>query len=153
MQLRTSADTPAEEHPPDGECCQSVERATWRRPAVDRSVGRLRHAVRVALREWGLDEISDVTELCVSELVTNSVIHSKDPSSTVTLNVTVDRERGRLRISVADRSTSAPQVREPMSDDEHGRGLLLVRALAAGWGVDHAPARNGKVVWCEIETG
>nr|WP_267970538.1 ATP-binding protein [Streptacidiphilus albus] len=113
-------------------------------------MGRLRHAVRAALKKWGLGEIGDITELCVSELVTNSVIHSKEPAGCLTLNVTVDRERGRLRVSVADTNPSAPQVREPMSDDEHGRGLLLVRALSAGWGVDHAPARSGKVVWCEI---
>lgn len=37
----------------------------------------------------------------------------------------------------------------PGADDEGGRGLLLVAALADAWGVGE---RNpGKIVWCEFD--
>ncbi len=33
--------------------------------------------------------------------------------------------------------------------DEHGRGLRIVAAVAAGWGTE--PAEGGRVAWCRIE--
>ncbi|MDR3079772.1 MAG: ATP-binding protein, partial [Streptomyces sp.] len=43
--------------------------------------------------------------------------------------------------------TTVPDTASPES--EHGRGLLLVTALADKWG---AGERNpGKIVWCEFE--
>jgi hypothetical protein len=36
-----------------------------------------------------------------------------------------------------------------VSDDEHGRGLLLVDSLASAWGVDASPP--GKAVWFQLD--
>jgi hypothetical protein len=36
-------------------------------------------------------------------------------------------------------------------DDESGRGLVLLDAVALRWGVE--PEAAGKTVWCELERG
>ncbi len=54
-----------------------------------------------------------------------------------------------LRIEVSDSScVPLPPSCDRVSDDEHGRGLLVVAALAARWG--WRPEACGKVVWCEL---
>ncbi|MEV5679961.1 ATP-binding protein [Streptomyces sp. NPDC052179] len=58
----------------EGDC------AEWAFPAAPGSVRSARHAVRDALRGWGLDEVfGDVTVLLVSELVTNSLRYASGP--------------------------------------------------------------------------
>jgi hypothetical protein len=58
----------------EGEC------AEWCFPARPGSVRSARHAVRDALRGWGLDAaVGDVTVLLVSELVTNSLRYTPGP--------------------------------------------------------------------------
>lgn len=48
---------------------------------------------------------------------------------------------------------TGPQLREPEEGDEHGRGLMIGRALSAAWGVEPAHDGLGKTVWFELETG
>ncbi|MFB6643488.1 ATP-binding protein, partial [Streptomyces chartreusis] len=54
-----------------------------------------------------------------------------------------------LRVEVRDFVTGLPMSYVPNADDgTHGRGLVLVHALADAWGVTaHA---LGKVVWFEL---
>ncbi|MFC4606386.1 ATP-binding protein [Streptomyces maoxianensis] len=55
-----------------------------------------------------------------------------------------------LRIEVTDtRGDRLPVNRQP-GDDESGRGLILVDALADRWGVSPGPAPR-KTVWAEID--
>ncbi|WP_434582164.1 ATP-binding protein [Carbonactinospora thermoautotrophica] len=51
--------------------------------------------------------------------------------------MSVRREPGTVVIEVHGGHPDAPRPRGPDPDDEHGRGLQLVAALAAGWGVRH----------------
>jgi anti-sigma regulatory factor (Ser/Thr protein kinase) len=83
--------------------------------------------------------------LCVSELVTNAVLHSgKGPDDELELVVSMDD--GLLRVSVADAGPDfAPP--EPTMGDESGWGLFIVDRLAHRWGVDRGEAT---CVWFEI---
>lgn len=55
-------------------------------------------------------------------------------------------------MEVADgRTDRLPVLQEP-SDDEGGRGLLLVKAIADRWGVKPRTGGAYKVVWAEVRT-
>ncbi|MEV8537520.1 ATP-binding protein [Streptomyces sp. NPDC051572] len=85
-------------------------------------------------------------QLCVSELLTNVIRHIGE-GTPVTLRVTC--EDGRTRIAVTDPEPYTwLVVRAPGPDDENGRGLVLLDALATRWGVEQGP--EGKTVWCEL---
>lgn len=83
----------------------------------------------------------------MSELVTNAV---KAQVSTVSeIGVRFAVTDGRLRLEVQDASDELPVVRKAEEDEECGRGLWLVDALASGWGVEER-GDIGKVVWAEL---
>lgn len=87
--------------------------------------------------------------LLVSELVTNAVRHGS-PDIVVALSVSYDR----VRIFVQDGNDALPAVPAvpPSVDRPTGRGLLIVSATAAAWGVERLPVGPGKRVWVELET-
>ncbi|WP_232626792.1 ATP-binding protein [Streptomyces alfalfae] len=99
------------------------------------------------VRAWGVpldDETADEISLVASELVTNAVIHGGGP-----VTVTLRHRPGNLVIDVLDGNTRAPRARYPDTEEEGGRGLILVGFLAvrSGW----EPAAGGKHVWAEME--
>ena len=97
-------------------------------------------------REMGRSLSPDVrydVELIVSELVTNAV---RAGSSTVLVCVGV--QGGKVIVRVTDQASGWPEQRETHIDDAGGRGLPLVSALSAAWGVRLAD--TGKVVWAEV---
>nr|WP_222108655.1 ATP-binding protein [Streptomyces cupreus] len=88
--------------------------------------------------------------LCVSELLTNVIAHVGE-GTPVTIRV-IRAPDGRTRLEVTDPDPHAWLItREPDTDDQTGRGLLLLDALAQRWGVWLTPA--GKTVWCELPEG
>ena len=96
------------------------------------------------LRDWAVDPlVRNDAALVATELVTNALRHGPPP---VVLNVALVADR--VRISVADSSPASPRLGEPSAEDESGRGLALLDALASSWG--SAPAADGKQVWCEL---
>jgi CheY-like chemotaxis protein len=105
---------------------------------------RARRFLRTQCARWGCEAVLDAGELVVSELVTNAVSHGRSRCE-LRLGLT----EGALRIEVADRSSSTPDLLVTTGRDEHGRGLVLVSAVAAAWGVDTIPG-NGKVVWANL---
>ncbi|WP_037846167.1 ATP-binding protein [Streptomyces sp. NRRL S-474] len=112
-------------------------------------VAALRRIMRLHLGIWGLHDISDEAQLCVSELVSNVITHVGH-GTPATLAVSV---RGNhLRIEVHDPDTRAlPVLRDASATDcEDGRGMALVDAVADRWGVLLRPDR--KVTWCELAT-
>ncbi|MEU5440629.1 ATP-binding protein [Streptomyces griseofuscus] len=113
-----------------------------------RSVPAARRFAEWSLSYWGLtdwERSADVL-LCVSELVTNAVVHGVPPGRGCFL-LRLRRDGTVVRVEVHDSGTGVPQVAHP-GLDEGGRGLLLVSALSDKWGVGE---RNpGKIAWCEF---
>jgi anti-sigma regulatory factor (Ser/Thr protein kinase) len=112
--------------------------------------GNARRKVRELLAEWQwpADWTADCV-LVVSELVTNGVlqVQGKCPRSLPDLQLSVAvTKTGLLRVAVYDEAPGEPEMRPPADDEEHGRGLPLIEALAAGqWG--WRPLPDGKEVW------
>jgi anti-sigma regulatory factor (Ser/Thr protein kinase) len=82
-------------------------------------------------------------ELALSELVTNAVLHGRDP-----LSVRVVLDDQVLRAEVADASPVSPSFSMLDQTAVTGRGLLLISAVSDRWGVEPSP--SGKVVWFEL---
>ncbi|MFB9351508.1 SpoIIE family protein phosphatase [Streptomyces heliomycini] len=93
------------------------------------------------LAAWGLEEIAFITELVVSELVTNAIRYGVPP---VQLRLIRDRT---LICEVADASSTSPHLRRAHAYDEGGRGLLLVAQLTQRWGSRQTD--RGKTIWAE----
>ncbi|MFF8830296.1 ATP-binding protein [Streptomyces sp. NPDC015131] len=131
----------------EGEC------AEWVFPAELDTVRAARHAVRDALRAWGLDAaVGDVTVLLVSELVTNSLRYASGPVGVRLARLPGDdpllpAEPG-LLVEVSDPLPDPPLERAAGPDDEGGRGLQLVACSARRWGTRRG--RSGKTVWFEL---
>ncbi|QIK66306.1 PAS domain S-box protein [Nocardioides sp. HDW12B] len=108
------------------------------------SVAEARHAVRAALRTSLPDpDLLDTAELCVSELVTNAVVHAGTE-----IDVAVVLYDGGARVEVLDRSAHLPVPRHYVSLASTGRGLLMVDQLCTRWGVSSRV--NSKTVWFEV---
>ncbi|WP_406321068.1 ATP-binding protein [Streptomyces sp. NBC_00519] len=121
--------------------------------STSQTFDRFREAVPEARRfaRKSLDtveaELLDSILVCVSELATNAVQHGVPIGGQFLLKVDSDEQR--VRVECHDAKRQRPRRREPSNDDTHGRGLLLVEALASRWGVGARPF--GKFVWFELD--
>ncbi|MEU2509851.1 SpoIIE family protein phosphatase [Streptomyces sp. NPDC007863] len=115
--------------------------AAWDIPSDPAAVAGARRDASEQLAAWGLDDSAFVTELIVSELVTNAIRYGRPP---VRLRLIHDRS---LVCEVSDASSTAPLLRRARLFDEGGRGLMLVAQLAQRWGTRHT--REGKIIWTE----
>ena len=115
--------------------------ATWTLGRELTSVGQARSLIREPMERWGLEDMIPVTELLVSELVTNALRYSP---GAVTLRIV---REGALVCEVGDNSAALPRLRQASRDDENGRGLQVVSQFASRWGARRT--NTGKVVWCE----
>ncbi|WP_432097538.1 ATP-binding protein [Streptomyces sp. bgisy100] len=59
------------------------------------------------------------------------------------------REPAMLRIEVSDAATEHPILHKASEDEESGRGLFLIDALATAWGSHDRSPGIGKTVWAE----
>lgn len=130
------------------------ERAHWLElPAHRSSVRVARHAMAAQLAKWSLPEgLCEDVVLLVSELATNGVCHT--PSSRIVCGIGLVSDRC-VRIEVHDHDYAGlcPSRGEPGPDDENGRGLLLVQAIADTWGVDRSALTGGNAVWATLSAG
>nr|WSZ17376.1 SpoIIE family protein phosphatase [Streptomyces canus] len=115
--------------------------ATWDVPHDPSAVAEARKNTCRQLATWGLEEAAFVTELVVSELVTNAIRYGGAP---IQLRLIRDRN---LICEVSDASNTAPHLRRARTYDEGGRGLLLVAQLTQGWGTRQT--HTGKTIWAE----
>jgi len=128
---------------------ESVGRAEGAEAYVDlplslTSVAAARRFVEEQIREWKLEQMLDDALLISSELVTNAVTHAES-SCRIRLSLTL----ARLRIDVLDGGVGTPEPMPPSETEEHGRGLYMVDALTAAWGLEDVPG-EGKLVWAEL---
>ncbi|MCD9874733.1 SpoIIE family protein phosphatase [Streptomyces guryensis] len=114
--------------------------ADWDVEPDPAQVPRARKFAVAQVDAWGLEEAAFVTELVVSELVTNAIRYGEPP---IKLRLIRDTS---LICEVSDASNTAPHLRRARAFDEGGRGLLLVAQLTQGWGTRHTT--NGKTIWC-----
>jgi hypothetical protein len=143
---------PNPELPPERQNWQ----ASWPRQdylelaAVTDAVPSARHHARLVLREWQAGELAYDIEQVIAELVANAVTATqaikhwtpKQPPVRVWLLAGEDL----AMVVVWDATTAIPVPRRPTRDEESGRGLLLVGALAH-WGYYLPPPEHGgKVV-------
>ncbi|MPY57018.1 SpoIIE family protein phosphatase [Streptomyces spongiae] len=115
--------------------------AVWDLPSDPAMVATARQHASEQLTLWGLDEAAFVTELVVSELVTNAIRYGGSP---IQLRLIRDRS---LICEVSDASSTSPHLRRARTYDEGGRGLLLVAQLTDRWGT--RPSGTGKTIWAE----
>ncbi|MFJ8059335.1 SpoIIE family protein phosphatase [Streptomyces sp. NPDC096142] len=115
--------------------------ATWDIEPDPAHVAGARQAATEQLTAWGLDEEAFVTELVVSELVTNAIRYGEPP-----IQLRLIRDRA-LICEVSDASSTSPHLRRAHAYDEGGRGLLLVAQLTQRWG--SRQTGSGKTIWAE----
>ncbi|WP_390899072.1 ATP-binding protein [Streptomyces cynarae] len=108
-------------------------------PPARRQVVELARTLDASLQ----DEALETVELLASEVIANAVLHSASPCEVV-----VTRTAKRLRVEVTDTEPTMPSAVAAGPNDESGRGLLLVGALADAWGMQPKP--DGKTTWFEI---
>jgi anti-sigma regulatory factor (Ser/Thr protein kinase) len=115
--------------------------------AVPESAGAARRFIADMCTAAKLDEDDcSLAALLTSELVTNAI---KYGGSRAVLEA--HTPGGVMRVSVRDDNPDLPAAGAPPDlTAENGRGLLLVQALAARWGVEDL-AGDGKVVWFELD--
>lgn len=116
-------------------------------PPDPAAVAHARRFLRNTMYDWDIDEeTTDAAELCLSELVTNAVIHAHDGCS-----VRVLLEQGILTTTVRDNGTPEAGPAEHADDPlrVHGRGLELVDVLATRWGSELDTV--GTTVWFVLE--
>ncbi|MFF1474137.1 SpoIIE family protein phosphatase [Streptomyces mirabilis] len=115
--------------------------ASWEFEAEPSAVSTARSLAVAQMALWGLGQQAAATELIVSELVTNAVLHGSGR-----IRLRLIRHQG-LTCEVHDASHSSPRQRHPRATDESGRGLLLVDQLSRRWGTRYTP--DGKLIWAE----
>lgn len=130
-----------------GDACTRDETLVSRWTRSHRCVGLARAELRTALARWGLAAIEDAALLVLSELLTNAVLHGRAPGREIETRCAP--LHGGLRIEVHDAAGGSPRLTPCDSESSGGRGLPLVAALAARWGVAERQG-PGKSVWAEL---
>ncbi|MDF3140693.1 MULTISPECIES: ATP-binding protein [unclassified Streptomyces] len=106
-----------------------------------------RHVARLAV-DWGHPHAAGDAALLASELCTNALLHGclRDRLFRVETSLTGTA----LRVAVTDpRGERLPYSHPSTTDDQFGRGLLIVRTLADRWSVEKLTV--GKTVWAELD--
>lgn len=96
---------------------------------------------RAVLEEWQLGHLADDAGQIVSELVANSVEAHQREHLDAPVRLTLLAGSRDVLIVVRDASSVGAELAHPDSEDESGRGLLIVDALSDAW--DTRPFPDG----------
>ncbi len=124
---------------------QRLEEVRFAAKRSNDAAARARPRTAAALRRWQVpDPVIDDAQLAVSELVSNAVVHGREP-----VKVRLTLTRTAVHITVHDGDPRPPRMRNPSPGDiTGGRGLRIVAAVSQQWGC--ALGRHGKNVWCSL---
>ena len=116
-------------------------------PRITAAVRDARMWLEKLLADWGVDpEVVYDAKLALTEVFANSIVHAAGESDAT---ITAAMWDGRLRITVSDPD---PVVYAPNDDDEeHGRGLAIVKELSESFGT--TPMPGGKIVFFVLAVG
>jgi anti-sigma regulatory factor (Ser/Thr protein kinase) len=117
--------------------------------ACTSQLGAVRSVVTAHLRLWGCPELADAATLIVTELVANAIRHTHGVGDACGLTMGHDGKEVVFEVTDSCRCRM-PEPRAPGPEDDTGRGLMLVAALASDWGVRRGEA--GKTVWACLHT-
>ena len=110
------------------------------------AVRQARSLVKETCTAAGTDQLTcDAAVLLTSETVTNAFVHGR---SEARLEVTA--LPGSVYVEVGDDNSRHPTNQPRDEDALDGRGLEIIRMLAARWGV--RDETFGKIVWFEVRT-
>lgn len=134
-------------------------RFTWhhfamRFSSTPRGARLARHLAGERLDAWGIpygSDAHDALTLIVAELSANAVSHGLVPGRDFGLRLSA--EGATVRVEVTDtRGERLPVPNDSSADDqEGGRGLRLVAALADDWGWFPRTDGPGKSVWASLD--
>nr|WP_231626789.1 ATP-binding protein [Streptomyces apocyni] len=123
-------------------------------PHTPAAVPMARGLVRTALSDIAAPADRDTAELLTAELVANAVEHTPQAAP---LELVIELLPTGCRVEVHDPDPAPPgdlsascSADQPDPWQEHGRGLLLIRALSQTCG--HRPTAAGKAVWFTLPT-
>ena len=114
--------------------------------------GRARTEVRRAIAGVLYGDQADAAVLLTSELVTNAVVHPRQPSDAA-IGVAIRVAAGHVRVEVRDRGGGfEPGVAGSARPRGGGLGLALVEALASRWGAgpEVVGGEQRFCVWFEV---
>ncbi len=129
-------------HPP-ASATPSLRATSVTYPGRAEQVGEVRANLR---RILGRCPIADDVILCASELAANAALHSDsgNPGGTFTVRLAIS-PGAYVWVEVDD--DGGPWI-GPSPDPARGRGLDIVRALAADWGIHTSP--DSRIVWARL---
>lgn len=122
-----------------------LAKAYDRFPAHLRSAGQARSVVRQTLDGWCDEERLEDVALCVSELITNAVVHA-DSEPQLLVHV----RPGVIHVEISDASDVLPVARGAGPEDTSGRGVSILGMLSDRWGALRRSG-GGKTVWFDID--
>lgn len=149
MRMTATSPTPkptSPDHRPDAE--PVYDWTALALPATPQAASRFRHHALSAAERWGLHrEAGETVEACVSELVTNAIVHGVGRDVLMMLYYTGDS----VLTEVFGHAVHEPAIPATARSDnaESGRGLLIVDTLAKDWGSEHT-GRGLLRVWASI---
>jgi serine/threonine-protein kinase RsbW len=120
-------------------------RSSVRFPATASQVTRARGFLASFLAD---SPVADDAVLCLSEVATNSVLHSNSHFEGGRFTVSVERyDDGHVRVEVQDQG--GPWIERTKPEGQLSLGLRIVGQLTSEWGIKDA-SDSARTVWFEV---
>lgn len=139
------APTHFERPAPVNEAKASTLRSSIRLPATARQITRARQFLE---RFVAGSPVADDAVLCLSEVATNSVLHSNSRRDGGRFTVSAERyDDGCVRVEVQDQG--GPWIQRPKPEGQLSLGLEIVSQLAGEWGIKDV-SDSARTVWFQV---